>query len=120
MSYFDDHEDRTIYGGRRNGKKTMREKWARAALAAPPGSDLAKARIAAHDAFDPLWKSGKFQRGIAYEWLASELGIPVAQCHMILFDVPQCQRVVAICEAHPECRKAKEQLALSDFEDLDQ
>lgn len=114
MSYFDDNEDRIVYGGRRAGK-TSREKIARASLAAPPGSDLAKARTAAHAAFDPLWQSGHFARGIAYEWLASELGLPVAKCHMILFDIAQCQRVVDICMAHPARQKA----AAADFEDLD-
>lgn len=118
MSYFDDNEDRIIFGGRRAGKAT-RERIARAALAAPPGSELAKARIAAHEACDPLWKSGKFSRGVAYEWLASELRIPVAQCHMILFDVAQCRRVVEICEAHPECQKAKFQMVANDFDVLD-
>lgn len=113
MSYFDDNEDRIIYGGRRPGKAT-REKLARAALAAPPGSELAKARIAAHAAFDPFWKSGRFNRGVAYEWLASEMGLPVQQTHMVLFDVDQCRRVVEICHAHP----LWSQLAAYDFEDL--
>lgn len=122
MSYFDDNEDRIVNGyGRRKGPKTaaIREKIARAALAAPPGSELAKARIAAHNAFDPLWKSGLFNRGVAYEWLASELGIPVAKCHMILFDVEQCRRVVAICETHPRCQMAAAKYLMDDFEDLD-
>lgn len=119
MSYFDDNERQIIYGNRPPSNspraKAVREKIARAALKAPAGSPLAKARIAAHDAFDPLWKSGHFDRGIAYEWLASELGIPVAKCHMILFDEAQCQRVVDICMAHPARAKA----VASDFDDLD-
>lgn len=120
MSYFDDNEDRIIYGGRRPGKATaIRETIARAALAAPAGSELAQARIAAHSAFDPLWKSGLFSRGVAYEWLAAQLGIPVAKCHMVLFDVAQCQRVVAICEAHPACKRAAFAHVANDFEDLD-
>jgi hypothetical protein len=36
-----------------------------------------------------------------------------------LFDVEQCRRVVAICEAHPQCQKAKAKLLADDFEDLD-
>lgn len=121
MSYFDDNEDRITRGGGRlfgrgsPGKAAkIREEIARAALKAPAGSPLAKARVAAHDAFDPLWKSGHFQRGIAYEWLASELGIPVGKCHMILFDQAQCQRVVDICMAHPARAKA----VAADFDDL--
>lgn len=118
MSYFDDNEDRIIYGGRRANSarvKAIREKIARAALAAPPGSDLAKARIAAHAAFDPFWQSGRFHRSVAYEWLASEMGLPVDRTHMILFDVAQCQRVVEICRAHP----LHAQLVAHEFEDLD-
>lgn len=119
MSYFDDNEDRIIYGrGRRGGKQRQPEKFSRAALAAPAGSDLAHARRAAHDAFDPLWKSGNFSRGVAYEWLASEMGLAVDMCHMVLFDVAQCQRVVAICEAHPAAKKAKFDAVANDFDDL--
>ena len=121
MGYFDDNEDRIIYGGgRRNGKRAaqIREDIARAALKAPAGSELAKARIAAHNAFDPLWKSGKFHRSVAYEWLASELSLPVSKTHMILFDVAMCRKVVAICEAHPACRQAAIDVVLNDFDDL--
>lgn len=118
MSYFDDNEDRIIYGSRRPSNspraKAIRDKIARAALAATPGSELAKARIAAHAAFDPFWQSGRFQRSIAYEWLAGELGIPVAKCHMVLFDVAQCRRVVEICMAHP----LRHECAAADFDDL--
>lgn len=114
MSYFDDNENRIVYGGRRAGKAS-REKIARAALAAPPGSDRARARTAAHAAFDPLWQSGHFTRGVAYEWLASMMGLPVDLTHMVLFDEEQCQHVVDICMAHPARQKA----AAADFEDLD-
>lgn len=115
MSHFDDNEHRIINGGGGRGRsRAARERWARKQLAAPPGSELAKARIAAHAAFDPLWKSGHFDRGVAYEWLASELGLPVAQTHMVLFDVATCQRVVDICMAHPARAKA----AAADFEVL--
>lgn len=117
MSYFDDNEDRIVYGRGRRAKRSA-EKFSRAALAAPAGSELANARRAAHDAFDPLWKSGTFARGVAYEWLASEMGLPIDLCHMILFDVAQCQRVVAICEAHPTARKAKFDAVANDFDDL--
>jgi hypothetical protein len=121
MSYFDDNEDRIIFGGRRTGRRTaqVREKIARAALAAPPGSELAKARIAAHAAFDPFWKSGMFSRGVAYEWLASEMGLPIDKCHMVLFNVEQCRQVVAICEAHPTHKQVVYTAAANDFEDLD-
>ena len=59
-------------------------------LAAP----LAKARIAAHSAFDPLWQSGKMTRTAAYSELARRLGIPKRQAHMQMFDIATCERVV--------------------------
>lgn len=64
-----------------------------------PGSDLALARQNAHRAFDPLWQSGKMSRSAAYRWLSAKLHVPVEQCHMLLFDVAQCQRVVDLCVA---------------------
>lgn len=63
---------------------------------APPGSDLAKARIAAHAAFDPLWQSGRMSRNRAYSELARRLGIPKHQAHMQMFDKATCERVIAL------------------------
>lgn len=60
---------------------------------------LRKAKNAAHLAFDPLWKSGKMKRGDAYRWLAESMGLPVAQCHIGMFDVEQCRQVVRVCLA---------------------
>lgn len=64
---------------------------------AEPGSDLARARCRAHAAFDPIWKSGEMSRSAAYRWLAQQLGIPEAQCHMIQFDIETCDRVTDLC-----------------------
>lgn len=63
---------------------------------APPGSPLARARIAAHSASDPLWQSGKMTRTAAYSELARRLGIPKHQAHMQMFDIATCERVVAL------------------------
>lgn len=139
MTYFDDHEDKHLgpsrrrFFGNRTPKKQAEVRAAdrralhvppeayidRAAMKAERGSELARARIAAHAAFDPLWQSGKFTRGVAYEWLASELGIPVTACHMVLMDVAMCQRVVAICAASDVCRAVVAKCGpINDFEDL--
>lgn len=138
MSYFGDNADKFLgpsrrrFFGNRSPKKQAEVRAAdrkamhkppdafidRAAMKAAPGSELARARIAAHNAFDPLWQSGKFSRGVAYEWLASELGIPVTACHMVLMDVAMCERVVAICREHPACKQAAFDLVAADFEDL--
>lgn len=61
---------------------------------AEPGSELARARQAAHRAFDPLWQSGKMTRSNAYTELARRLNLTKAECHVVLFDVATCRRVV--------------------------
>lgn len=32
-----------------------------------------------------------------YAWLANELGIPKARCHIAMFDVETCKQVVEVC-----------------------
>ena len=53
----------------------------------------------AHNAFDPLWKYGRFRghRPEAYAWLAEQMGLSVDDTHIGTFDVPQCKQVVEIC-----------------------
>lgn len=62
-----------------------------------PGSALAKARVKAHRAFDPIWQSGAMSRSDAYRWLAAQLGIPFNDCHMVKMDEATCGRVVEVC-----------------------
>lgn len=62
-------------------------------------AELRKAKSAAHAAFDPLWKSRTMKRGEAYRWLARELGISTANCHIGMFDVDACRAVVAAVKA---------------------
>lgn len=58
-------------------------------------AELRKAKRRAHDAFDPLWKSRQMSRQSAYKWLAGELGISPANCHIGMMDVDGCRAVVA-------------------------
>lgn len=58
--------------------------------------NLRQWKIKAHWAFDPLWKKGLISRGRAYRWLADELGIPKEECHIGMFDVQMCKRVVEL------------------------
>lgn len=44
--------------------------------------------------FDRLWKGGKMSRKSAYAWLAIKLGMPKNKCHIGMFDVDLCERVV--------------------------
>ena len=51
----------------------------------------------AHRQFDPIWKSGLMSRKDAYKWLADMLKISFEECHIGLFDVKMCQKVIHLC-----------------------
>ena len=57
-------------------------------------AELRRAKMAAHAAFDPLWKSKRMKRRDAYGALAKALGISVHDTHIGMFDVEMCRRVV--------------------------
>lgn len=59
-------------------------------------AELRRWKMAAHAAFDPLWKRGLLRRNAAYAWLAEQMGLPVEKTHIGMFDVAQCQRVIEI------------------------
>lgn len=59
-------------------------------------AELRQAKISAHDGFDRLWKSGRMPRNAAYRWLSSKLELPAEKCHIGMFDVAMCGRVVAV------------------------
>lgn len=61
-------------------------------------AELRKAKMAAHAAFDPIWQSEDMTRSEAYAWLSSTLGIKTDDCHIGMFDVDICDRVVAACK----------------------
>jgi hypothetical protein len=79
-------------------------------------AELRMWKMRAHEAFDPLWKElvdkeievrgGQAPKGIkqrhrtdAYKNLAQDLGIALEDCHIGMFDVETCQRVVSICNS---------------------
>lgn len=70
-------------------------------------AELRKAKMEAHDAFDPFWRSEAKRQGLsrgkarrrAYKWLAEQLGIEPQLCHIGMFDVETCQRVVEVCRS---------------------
>lgn len=65
---------------------------------AEPGSALAYSRMAAHAAFDPIWKDGHMLRSEAYRWLADRLGITKGECHIVNFDDRTCRKVTLLCD----------------------
>lgn len=60
-------------------------------------AELRKAKMRAHSAFDPIWREGNKSRKGAYKWLAKQLGIDGSECHIGMFDVDMCNRVVELC-----------------------
>ncbi len=68
-------------------------------------AELREWKKKAHAAFDPLWKkkiaqgTKRFQaRTAAYEWLAGQMKLTRELCHIGMFDVRECRRVVDICQ----------------------
>lgn len=59
-------------------------------------AQLRRAKSAAHDAFDWIWRTGRMKRRAAYAWLAQQLGIDPDDCHIGEFDIATCRRVVDI------------------------
>lgn len=68
-------------------------------------AELRKLRCQAHEVFDPLWKAKEIKTGCrrsearrkAYKWLASQLGVKAADCHIGMFSPAQCREVVRVC-----------------------
>lgn len=65
-------------------------------------SELRNWKSKAHTAFDPLWKEGKKKhftsRTKAYHWLANTLNIEKHECHIGMFDIEMCQKVIQACK----------------------
>lgn len=59
---------------------------------ADPQLRLAKKR--AHAAFDPIWTNKHMTRTAAYDWLSKVMGLPVAETHIGMFDLPECRKVI--------------------------
>lgn len=60
-------------------------------------AELRRAKMAAHAAFDPLWKGGQMSRKQAYKMLADKMGLKPEETHIGMFDVEQCNTVVILC-----------------------
>lgn len=78
-------------------------------------AELRKAKRAAHDAFDALWRgkmrrhrgTQKQARAAASAWLAEQIKIEAKDCRIGMMDVVDCRRVVDVCSNLPK-RTAKE------------
>jgi len=56
--------------------------------------DLRQARKIAHENFDMLWISKKYQRKILYKMLANYMKLDKDNCHIALFNIEQCKKVL--------------------------
>lgn len=72
---------------------------------------LRQEKTRAHLYFDVLWRSKlkpdnsnkKQVRTAAYKWLSEQMGIPMDYCHIGMFNIEQCMRVIEIC--YPYAKK---------------
>lgn len=58
---------------------------------------LRHGRQAAHQAFDPLWRTGLMRRAAAYAWLGRQLCRPPGACHIASLSEAECDQVIMIC-----------------------
>jgi gamma-glutamyl:cysteine ligase YbdK (ATP-grasp superfamily) len=70
-------------------------------------AELRESKILAHEYLDNLWKrrisneiTKGHARGKAYKWLAQQMGIDSKHCHIGMFDVEDCKRVVELCKPY--------------------
>lgn len=61
--------------------------------------ELRNWKMKAHKAFDPKWRSGEMKRQEAYKWLSNQLDIDREKCHIGMFDIDMCKRVIEVCES---------------------
>jgi len=66
-------------------------------------------KIAAHEAFDPIWQTKLMKRNEAYKWLAECMGLDQKKTHIGMFDVEQCKQVIKICNDERRFPKWKTQ-----------
>jgi len=61
--------------------------------------ELRQAKSAAHRAFDPLWRHKLMKRQEAYKWLGKQMNKAGSDCHIGMFDVSECRKVVELSKA---------------------
>ena len=67
-------------------------------------AELRKFKMKAHSFFDQVWQRGYKKRSNAYSWLAEKMSIDKKDCHIGMFDVEKCKRVIEITSEFL-CRK---------------
>jgi len=57
-------------------------------------SELRDWRKKCHTNFDQIWKQYGTSRSMAYEWMSTVMGISKSKCHIAMFDVKQCEKLL--------------------------
>jgi ssDNA-binding Zn-finger/Zn-ribbon topoisomerase 1 len=73
-------------------------------LGTPADQETKEWRVKAHDAFDPLWKTGKLTRSDAYEWLCQVMGKTKEEGHIGHFTVEECKGLIEKIEERDRSR----------------
>jgi hypothetical protein len=66
-------------------------------LGNPCGAETRRARMAAHEAFDPLWRSRQMDRRAAYSWLSLCMDLDRDKTHIGMMTAAQAWEVVRHC-----------------------
>lgn len=81
-------------------------------------ADLRAAKMAAHSSMDKIWRSGFMRRNQTYAWLAKTLRIHPNACHIGMFDVKTCLRVIQESNDYLASKHPPEYKMLADFNSL--
>jgi hypothetical protein len=65
-------------------------------LGYPCGPETRKARMAAHEGFDHLWRGGLMTRSDAYAWLAEAMRLPPEECHIGMMTKAQAKEAARL------------------------
>lgn len=80
----------------------------RKALGRLARKDLRDAKIEAHRYLDALWQRAQREkytkkrdaRVATYRWLADQMGKPMKETHIGMFDIEECAQVIEICKPY--------------------
>lgn len=81
-----------------NGKRMISD--GKVPLGRLADAELRRAKSAAHQALDGLWRTRMMSRNATYRWLAKELQMSVDDCHIGMFNLEQCKAVIEAVEQH--------------------
>lgn len=64
----------------------------------PSDKSTREARKELHKLFDRLWQRGHSSRRGAYRWLGQVMGLKVHECHIMYFELEQCERATNLIQ----------------------